>query len=264
MKEKILRVTGSICIIVSVFIMFLTSIISIGGVTKRDLREYRKYVVEDLNEVEDYLLANFDYIKEDLKENELPFTKTALRKAFNKAEHMVKTLIDSRVSVKELISYAVKIPSIINNSSKLLETDYTYDKIMNTTNNVERDEFAALIDEGATVKIVASLVIVFFVLLIIFSLFTGVFNIINRMNFAKYILFGIFLIMSIALMIGVPIISEMISESEVLPKVIEDLTLHATGIPFVATSMAAVPIIIDIVCKVKSKRKGELKNEITE
>ena len=51
MKETLLRVVGSLCIIAAVLLMFLPDIVAVKGVSRKDLREYRKFIVTDLENI---------------------------------------------------------------------------------------------------------------------------------------------------------------------------------------------------------------------
>lgn len=78
MKKIIMRIIGAVCILASLVVMLVPSWITIDNVSRSDFREFRTDTLDDLENIKNEFMGYYEYneeIKEELENNDLPYTK---------------------------------------------------------------------------------------------------------------------------------------------------------------------------------------------
>ena len=262
MKKIIMRIIGAVCILTSLIVMFFPSWITIDNVSRSDFREFRADTLDDLENVKNKFMGYYEYneeIKEELENNDLPYTKGKIKKRFNQSKELLKQLMDKDIKLKEVIWLSLEAPKLIKDTENLLETPICATLIFSNSKNVSYNEAEDVIDAVADYKFAFWLIFAFFVVLIALGLTAAATQIINKLKFFKFIFFGVLVLFVVAVCVISPIVSNIMADSLNLPQSMSDISLKVTVMPFVTIALSIVPIVLDIIifAEAKKTKKGE-------
>ena len=262
MKEKLIRSIGSVCIILSLLLMFLPGIIKFDGVSKADLRESRKIFLADIDNIESHILRNVKLIEEDLEDNDLPSSKSEVREYFNDMEDFVKVVLNDEISLKNVMTYSIKIPKFLSFGENLLNTAYAYDEVMDVAESFSTEELETIVDEASSLNFIFYIIFAFFSFIIVLAVVGAITNVFNELTFLKYFYFALIIFITIVLAVCLPLISEAIADADMMAEGLEEMALRMSIIPYIALALNIVPIIIDIVLMVKNKKAKKFEQDV--
>lgn len=263
MKRILIKLFGVICILTSLILIFLPSCVTVNNISRKEFREFKTEVLGDLERVEEAVLIAFETddfgIEEEFEDCDLPSTKGTIKKRFRETKSLLKDLMNENVSLKEVFTCAVEIPRFIEDTNNLLETDIAIQLITETSELVSVEEIEDIIDLVIPFKFVFNLITIFLCLVVVVALMAIIAQIINRMSIFKSIYLGITLSLSVALLAIIPFVSSNLAYLLSLPEYMEDISLNITAIPFISLAFALVPIILDTISYMKSKKQRRIK-----
>lgn len=249
MKKLIIRIIGSVCILAALAVTFFSAWVQIDGIKSKYMRSARELLIEDLERVETELLNAYEIngqIKEELKDNDLPGTKSSIKKQFNATEEWIEELIDKEISLGKAMRVSAVLPEYIENTDNLLNTSLCADLVFSNARFVNRGSLQGLVDAGEDSQEMFSTVIAVGVAAIVLGLISAVTHSLNRFRFLKFIFILLMVTIVVCACVGIPSLSEMIIEEVRLPKEAADIEIHLTVMPFVALFLSLVPLGLDL------------------
>lgn len=278
MKKVITRIVGSICILLAAVLMFFPGNIQLDGVSRRDLREVRNSVTDDIESTRDYFLKKYaeseysanNNLKEELKDVGLPSTKTRLKTRFNKLGYLSKELFDQSISFKELTVYSLEAPELITDAEKLLESDLCVKLFIDSPAKINAKTIELLEDtvfEVSDYKYIFYGVPALFILLFILTVLAVISQSTNRIKPFKYVFTLLIIAITVALYLLIPLVSQYLPEALefIKYKDITEATLKVTIVPILACVLSLVPVFLDIFAPEKQKKSKKKKaNKIAE
>lgn len=260
MKKILIRLVGTVCILASVLTMFFTTWIQIDGVRTKVFRETRESIYSDLDHLTSQLSLSIDAgsikIKEDLKDNDLPHTKSGIKKRITKIRGILGDLIDDKLGLGEILTISLNAPQYIVDTTNMLYTDYVRYKVSGVATTISLDgleDFTGALTEYSWCFTAVSIL---FFSVILLGLAAAVFNLIDKANALKYIYFGVLILLVAGLAVALPHISEIIASTIMLPEDWEDISFKLTVMPFLTAILALAPCVISTQLHVKNKRRN--------
>ena len=125
MKKYIIRIIGALCIIGAVAAMFLLSWFKIDGIKRSDLRNLRDDTCGVIKYVGDSFVEKVsvdDNFSEELKDNDLPSSRSAVKKQFREIGDLLEGLLDENISLQEVLTLSIKAPGIIEDAENLVDS----------------------------------------------------------------------------------------------------------------------------------------------
>ena len=259
MKKIIMRIIGSLCLLASFAILFFPACMQIGGVARKDLREYRKNLLNDLEQTQVFLLANstLNAFEDDLEDNNLPHKKSDIQERFEETEEILKELLDEDVSLRELFILSLAAPKYLKDTENLLETDVCAEVLCENSKYADFDLLQDVVDTVHDFSILFYVVLGVIIFLMVLVVASAVTHVLNRVRFLKYIYIGFVILLTACLIFLLPILSETIQSEMNLAKTAEDLSLVATMMPTLAIVPTLVPIMLDMIFEGKKKKPEE-------
>lgn len=252
------RIMSAICIVAAVAVFFFLPVANIDGIKGKDFREMRITLTGDLKKIQAELEDSWLNVHEDLDDNDLPDSKSAIKSRFKETETLLKNTLDEEISFFELFTFSAKAPRYLKETALLLETTVVADLIFETSDYVYLEDVEDVVDTVDGVEIVFALVIVFFGALGLFSLATLVLHLINKINAFKIVFFVLIALLVAGLCVAFPMITNAVDDMAGLPERLEDIALQITVFPFLAAVLALVPVILDIVLFAKRRKEKKL------
>ena len=260
MKKIFVRIAGSLCVVAVLIMFFFTTWVQIEGVKARDMRNFRKQLTGQLEDIQDRLTSalQYEHIKDDLRDNDLPRTKTGIKNRIGETKDILKELIDDKVSFGELFLVATKGPGYIAETERLLESTYCTDVIFyEGIDVVEMETVQQIADEAEQYVGVFYLVTIGLVIFVLLGCASVVVNIFGKLNVLKYVFLIIAVVVIFAVSIGIPYLSSFIQNELPLPSEIMDISLGVTAAPYITLFFVVAIIALDIVAIVQKKKKEE-------
>ena len=259
MKQKLLhalvRAIGSVCILAALAALFLPACVKIDGVPRKELRAISETLETGLADVEEFLLDYYSSpdIKEDLKDNDLPSTKSSIKSRIQTTATLIDALINTDITINELLMLSLEAPRYIEDTANLLETDIVVNQLYLMADESIEDGLEDAVD---TLSDISILFVVFSGLLIFIVAVGGISAIThccNKLRGFKYLFLVIVIGITVGLTVGLPMVNSMIYAAVDLPVEFEDLALKVTIMPYLATALAIVPVVLDIIFERKFK-----------
>ena len=276
-KKYLLRAIGTLCILGSLALIFMTSFIQIDGVKSRDWRKFRDNTESICENMEDSFLDNLedsDIFEDELEDCDLPHTRSKLKALFKDVDTVSETITSEEYALKDVLVLSLKAPKVINSLEGITDSSIvsrTFFTVI-ASHVVEQQSREGIIDcspydEGVieataemymnssddTFELVSELAPVFIGLaaaLIVFAvlgLISAITNMFNKGRWVKYL----FLVLMIGLVVGfaiaAPAISTMITDNMMNTSNLSDLVLKVTFTPYIALALAIVPVVLDII-----------------
>ena len=261
MKKILIRIVGSLCIIASLAIIFFAPICTIEDVSRKDIRNFRQAMTKDLETVQDAVLREikmFDKYKEELKDLDLPHTRSRIKQRFSQAEVVVSNLCDHNVSLQEAFIISTKAPRLISDTEKLFESTFCTTRIFKASNRVDADDAQDFVDAIAEYTWVFTVIICSVLFFVVLGIASAVTHSLNKVRFPKYIYLGLLLVLVVGLCVCMPMVNYLIQDALVLPNEIEDMVLQVSIFPFISLALAFVPMVLDIIFERKKAKALEV------
>ena len=260
-KKILTRVIGSLCIIAILMLFFFTAWVQVDGVKTKDMKDCRNQLLEQLHNVQNRLTSGieYEYIKDDLDDNDLPKTKAAIKKRINETENVVKKLIDDEIFFGEIVIVAVKAPGYVTETNRLFDTKHCAGLAFNDSRDfIKRDTVEGIASEAADFVGVCYLVVGGFVVFVLLGCAASILNIFDKLSFVKYIFAALALMFILAVCIGIPILSNFIQNEILLAWPFENMSLKVSAAPYLTLLFVAAIIGLDVVANIEKKKKQEV------
>ena len=284
MKKYLIRVIGALCILGAVALMFMGSWVEVDGIRSKDLRALREDtlgIIESLSEGFMDSLSDSDF-KDDLKDNDLPYTRSTVKDQFKDLSGLAKELLDETISLKELLVLSWKGPGVIKDVDHMLDLEaaedvfctiaqyimfYSSDPVSMDDVTWEDVEYVAATIEDQTAEVVEGamdfrMVLYGLVALLIIIGLLGVVgavtHVCNHGRWVKYMFMIILVALAVGSMIAMPMVNEVLEEALYGTPTLEDLTLKVKFTPILAVALMFVPIVLDIIFE---RKKTQTKME---
>ena len=258
MKKLFIRIAGSACILAALAAMLFPTWVQIDGISRKDVRTTRNGLVTGLENAEETLLRVLDgeyadQYKDDLKDNDLPSRKSQIKKSFKETETLIKELVNTEISLKEVLWVAVEAPGYIKDTENFLSTDYCASMVFSVFEQpqVYQEFVQDVVDEANAYTGIMIAAAILLIMLIILGCAAAVTHSMDRLRFLKYIFMSALAVVVIGLLIALPIITEIVQD--VSDPMMEEMKLTVTALPFIAVLLAAVPVVLDIVFERKKQ-----------
>lgn len=285
MKKLIVRIAGSICILAALALAIFPAWVQVGGVDREDTRDLKKAMTrtkedEDgekglLPQLKDFLIEAVDSddetvreaAKEDLKNYDLPATKNAIKKRFDKHTETAELIFQDQFSAIDLINLSMNIPSFAEdtaNMAEMLTADSEGDEVLDT--------IADITDGIKDADFVFIAIIAYLAIFVLLGVGAAVANAFGKLRALKYIFFILLLISVLVVCIGLPMATEaLLAEIDLngdpriadvsIEDYISELTLTGTAVPYISALLALAPIILNIATKDKQNDKKKIESE---
>lgn len=279
MKKYLIRIIGALCILGVAALMLLPAWLELDGVRSRDLRDVREDVTGIVDLLSSEFVSNLDNedFKDDLKDNDLPYTRSKIRTQFKEISELADDLLDSTVSVKELMVVCAKAPGIVQDLENVLEMDYadgifeiaaeyaltmgnqpmagaTWADIVYAAETMQ-DQTEDMVDMAGDLGLICYGLVGLLGLILVLGVVSAVTHVCNKLRWLKYI----FLVLLVALVAGsivaLPVANELIAEAMTATPALEDMTLKLQAAPILAVALMFIPIVLDIIFERKTKTK---------
>lgn len=279
MKKYIIRIIGALCILGAITLLFMSPFMEITGVKRSDMRELREDTEELLEGVSQMIQDRVSYdedFEDDLKDNDFPYKKSAIKKRFKEVEGLATELLNDKISIYELAVIAAKAPGIVKDVGNLLNTDggdYVISAItQNAMEKVREENPDAYFDDEDileykknmkadaedAVALLSALSIAFIglvvllALIVLLAVISAVTHVCNKKRGLKYVVLVIMLILVIGGTVAGPLVSKLVD----LQKPFDDAGLQMAIMPYVALVLMFVPVVLDIIFERKNKNSN--------
>lgn len=282
MKKLLLRFVGAICILGALALMFLPNWFLIEDADRREVRALRSDISGMLGAASDAFVeqTSDDFFRSELKDYDLPHTRSSIRNRFEQYANMVDSLMEQSISLKKLLHVSLQAPGMIQDASNLsdsfcAETFYQStakyvlfegtraytgsDQV--TTQDVEKTarllktNSTPLIETLAEFRSCFYLAAALLILIFLLGIAATVGHICNKGRWLKYL----FLVIQLALVAGsciaIPMVAELLTDTASTLPAFADASLKITSTPFLAIGLLIIPILLDITCERKIEKK---------
>lgn len=272
------------CILAAIALLFMTPLIKINDVSSRDFRTLRNITFDACEGIEENILAYLEKgdedFQEELKDNDLPYTKGTVKRRVGELENIAKDLLNDSVSMQELLILSCKAPGIVTDLKNILQTN----QLSNLTFHAFASALAAADEELITpdfdlnsceellqtsaedaVDAIGSLVYLTYVLagLIILFLALAVLaactHICNKGRWVKYLLLALVLLIIVGVFIATPALSNVVGgafrDGMNMFEGWADIRLSIAITPFFSVALLVIPIVLDIIFERKKENK---------
>jgi predicted tellurium resistance membrane protein TerC len=283
-KKYIIRIIGALCILGAITLLFMSPFMEITGVKRADMREFREDTEKLLEGVSQTIQDRVSYdedFEDDLKDNNFPSKKSAIKKRFKEVEELATELLNDKISIHELAVISAKAPGIVKDVGNLLNTkggDYVINAItQNAMEQVREENPDAYFgdeeireykknmqaDAEDAVALLSALSIAFIglavllALIVLLAVISAVTHVCNKKRGLKYVVLVIMLILVIGGTVAGPLVSNLVE----LQKPFDDAGLQMAIMPYVALALMFVPIVLDIIFERKNKNSNGAEEE---
>lgn len=257
MKKILVRIVGSLCILAAVLMFLLPAWVTIKDVSRKDMREFRDVLITDWETTENLLINELSQsnsaIKEDLKDNDLPNTKSGIKKRIGVIEKIIKDIFVFDISLKKVMVLSFKTPRLITDTENFLNTSCC-NRILDAV-FLEKEEVESVVNEIVNYKGIFTFVGIFFIVLALLGIASAATHNLNKVRWLKYIFVALLLLVVIGVCIATPILNEIIQNELEIDEIFEDMSLHITVMPFLCVTLAIVPIILDVIFERNNKKE---------
>ena len=278
MKKYLVRVIGALCILAATALLFLPTWLELDGASKKELR----YVREDITAIIDITSEAFleslddDDFKDDLKDNDLPYTRNTIKKEFKSMNNLTKDLLDNSVSMKELLVLSAKAPGALKTLKGMMELEVADDiffsaakyalvlgndrmddaslvDILDKADQLE-DQMDVLTESADTLGLVCYALMGVLGLLLLLAVLSAITHVCNKGRGLKYLLLVIMILLVVGSMVAIPMVNDLLGEAMESTPVLRDLSLEVQYTPILAVVLMFVPIVLDIIFERKNKQ----------
>ena len=259
MKKIIIRLIGSLCILGALAVLLLTTWVELDGASRKELRELRNQLQEDLAMAEEKMqyYSDMEMFDEELKEYGLPRSPSKIKSRFKDTEALIKELVNTEISFGEILWVAKEAPGYIEDTEALLEIPALAEKLIQTGASVEYEidveSMEETIDSVADFKAIFVIVVGFFIILMALALVSAVTHMLNKVRWVKYIFLVLLVAIVVGVCVGVPMLTDVIHDELYLTSAFEDMSLQVTVMPYFAAALMLVPVVLDIIFERKKK-----------
>lgn len=256
MKKILIRIIGALCIVASLYVLFMTTWVKVDGIKRSDMRKIKEQVSTELNaihnELKNGILVN-ENLKDELKDNKLPYTSGQLKRTFKETETLLLETIDDEVSFKELFLLSAKLPGFVKDAEALLEANLVSNLVFETSEYYYAEDVEEVVDAVADYTYIFYIVIGVMAIIILLGVISAVTHVMNKRRFIKYFYIVIVLALVCGICILMPMAMNSVKDTMELSGVVEDIELKATIMPYVTLLLVAVPVVLDIIFEKKKK-----------
>ena len=260
MKKILIRIVGSLCILASLYVLFMTTWVNVDGIKRSDMRKIKEQITTELEVIENELKMGIVYsesLKDELKDYDLPYTSGQLKRTFRETEDFLLETIDSEVSFKELLLASAKLPGFIKDTESMLDASMVSGLIFETSEFYYAEDIEEAVEVVAEFKFVFYIVVGVLAVIILLGLVSAVTHVLNKRRFIKYFYIAIVVILFCGICIAMPLVMNTVKDNMELAEAVEDIQLKATIMPYVTLLLAAAPVVLDIIFEKKMKEKVE-------
>ena len=262
MKKILIRILGALCILGAIFIMFSTSWVKIDGIKRSEIKEFRSIISDDLEMTQSVLLelSEDEDGKDDLQDNDLPYTKGKIKSRIKTVDNLTQSLLDLEISFQDITTLSFTAPGLINDLDNFLSTEYASDIIFEESQLVVAEDIEDTLESVEDFSLLFYLIGALIVLLVVLGIASAVTHCLNRARFIKYIYLAFVILLVVGLCVTLPMITEIIQSEGTLTEGSEDMALAITPMPFISAALMVVPIVLDIIFERKNKKTEEQTN----
>lgn len=277
LKKYLMRAIGTLCILGSLALIFMTGIIQIDGVKSRDWRDFSENTIDICEDVEDSFLQNLEFddtFKDELKDCDLPHTKSKLKALFKNVDTITDIITSKEYALKDVLVLSHKAPKLIDSLEGITDSNMVSNTFFTAiaSHVVEQQSREGIIDcspydkevidataemytdsSEDTIEMISELSPIFFgltaalLIFVVLGLISAITNMFNKGRWVKYL----FLVLMIGLVVGfaiaTPMISALITDNMMNTSNLSDLVLKVTFTPYIALALAIVPVVLDII-----------------
>ena len=251
MKNKILKITSAICIIISLVLLFCPTLVRFGSTKGSEMREFRNGILSDLETVKENVVFMYEtnnVFVEDMKDNNLPKTKGEAKQKFRETKELMQTLLDGKISVIDVVNFSTKTPGVIKDAENLLESNYG-NWFFELSKFTTYEETSDIVDSTKGIAGLSIVPVVFFVLLALLGLAAAILPIFNKGNVLRWIYFIVLTLFVAAIFVGVNILSTKLSDALTLEGKTIDMFVKTTIFPFLSVVFAVLSLAVGIIFK---------------
>lgn len=261
MKKLLIRLAGALFILASLAALILPTCIKVEEVSKKDFRECREEVTADLQTIENRLVAGLEWnnspLKDDLKDNDLPSTKSSIKKRMKDAESLAKELVNPELSLKEVLSITGKAPKYIKDTENFLDTTYCADYVFEVSELMAYEHIEDAVDGISSLRGVFVVITAFFVIFAALGVASAVTHCFNKVRYLKYIFLVFLILIVVGMSVAVPALNDVLQDEVELERRFQDMTLRVTVMPYISVALMIIPVVLDIIFERKNKMKVE-------
>lgn len=274
MKKYLIRIIGSVCILAAVAVLFMPAWLEIEGLKRSELRELRSDIsgmVESVGDTFADMASYSDDFKDELKDNDLPHTRSSIRKRFGEIEDLTEQLLDEKVSMYELLVLSTKAPGVVRDLENILDSSvsnafincltesivedareenpdayYSEENIRNFENRLQSDLEDGIEAVSAVSSIVFTVLAAVLFLILALAVASAATHICNKGRWVKYFLLALMVVIVAVGAVCLPMVSDLIEEAD-LGDPFEDLSLQMTVMPYIALVLMLAPVVLDII-----------------
>ena len=252
MKKYSIRIVGAVFILAALALMFLSPWIRFDSTSRKEMRSLNSQISVDLNNIEDTLLEDRD-LRADLKDNDLPSSKTQITEQIRELKTFFKELLDSEISLQELMHISQVMPAYISDAQKFLDTDLAAETVFENTEQLDYEDAEDIVDTLNSYRTVFDWLHTLMLCFIVVGIAAAVAHCLNWVRFIKYIFLAMVAALVIALYIAIPIVSDLMRLETTLTGDASNLSMSVTAMPIITLALLLVPIVLDIIFERKHK-----------
>lgn len=286
-KKYLIRIIGALCILGSLALIFMTSMLEIDGVKTKDWRKFSEDTEKVCKTVEDDFLTNLEHselFEDELDDCDLPHTRSKLKSLFKEVYAVTDTITAKEYALKDVLVLSWKAPKLIDSIEGITDSrmvsnvffvsiashvvyeqskagiidcsPYDSEVIANTAEMYmdTSEDTIEMISELSPVFLALTAALVFFVIL---GLVSAIAHMFNKGRWVKYLFLVLLICLVVGFTIAAPLVSEMITDSMMNTSNLKDLVLQMTFTPYLAVALAIVPVVLDIIFERKNKKMEE-------
>lgn len=267
------RIVGALCILGAIALLFISPLIKIDGIKSKEFRVIREDLTGAVDTLEEECLNALEYddFKDELKDNDLPYTKSDLKTQFSNMKSLIKELLDDTISLQEVTQLSLKAPKLIKNLSNWVESDvfdesmylvvdylaYEGNNAIGPNEVLDEEAYAddlknsieETVDMLPEVSAIFTILLVLLVLMALLTVGSAVTHVCNKGRWLKYILLVVVAALVIGSAVALPMVSQLIDVEALAGDMldIDEIGLSVAIAPFVSLVILFVPVVLDIV-----------------
>lgn len=256
MKKILIRIIGALCIVASLYVLFMTTWVNVDGIKRSDMRKIKEQITTELdaihNELKTGIIVN-ENLKDELKDYKLPYTSGQLKRTFKDTESFLQETVNDEISFKELFLLSAKLPGFVKDTEAMLEANLVSNLVFETSEYYYAEDLEEVVDAVADYTYIFYIVIGVMAIIILLGVISAVTHVMNKRRFVKYFYIVIVLALVCGICILMPMAMNSVKDTMELSGVVEDIELKATLMPYVTLLLVAVPVVLDIIFEKKKK-----------
>ena len=252
MKAKVLRICSAICILAIMGVFFFAPWITVDSDTRKELKEKRIEISDNIEKLEDDLIALLESYDDDIEEvlgdYDLPDSKKDLQRTLKSTKSFVNNLLDGSLSPFDIFFACIKAPQFISLAENLVDAADEIDNSINENFSVGMlDDYSDML---SAVKSFFMVIIAIFVVAILLGILAVIFTAIGKAAILRY-LYLIPTMMVSLLFAAIGLLLDLLFTGEDLLSF-----FSVSAVPFIVFILCIVPMVLDGVIKSINKKEA--------